>query len=621
MMTHQPQEITSPTEGIDSEKLKRERAEGKKALAELTRPIAAHLMAARILAALSSFLAIGPYFALVALGDVLITAYDSGESIDSARVWFIINVLVGTFGARLLITAVALGITHFADARLALHIRQRTIQRVGQAPLGWFTATNAGKLRKSLHDDIAQIHTLIAHQPVDVTQAVITPIALVVYAFVIDWRLGLLTVASLPIYVIAMVWTMKDMAEKTIEMDHHLSRVSATMVEFFTGITVVKAFGTVGKAHGRYQAAADDFSRFYIAWVTPLLRGSALGNAAIAIPVILLINLAGGAMMVNAGWVSVAEVLGGTLIALVVPNSVEVLGGMSWSYQLAGAAALRVITALDTPTVDTSKSGRDAGENSVHPIDATVVYQDVSFSYGDTLAVDQVSMTLRPGTVTALVGPSGSGKSTLAMLLARFNDPDSGSITLGGVDLRRIPPSELYRHVAFVLQDPQLLGISIRDNIALARPDATDEQVREAARKAHILDTIEALPQGFDTIYGQEHGLSGGQAQRIAIARAVLLDAPVLILDEATAFADPESEAEIQQALTDLVRGRTVLVIAHRPESIIGVDHIVIVNRGAVVAQGTHEQLLEQPIYRQLWRGTHGGADTLTTTAVLKESE
>ena len=617
MMTHQSQEITSPTDGIDSEKLKRERAEGKKALAELTRPIAAHLMVARVLAALSSFLAIGPYFALVALGDVLITAYDSGEPIDAARVWFIINVLVGTFGFRLLITAVALGITHFADARLALHIRQRTIQRVGQAPLGWFTATNAGKLRKSLHDDIAQIHTLIAHQPVDVTQAVITPIALVVYAFVIDWRLGLLTVASLPIYVVAMAWTMKDMSEKTIEMDHHLSRVSATMVEFFTGITVVKAFGTVGKAHGRYQAAADDFSRFYLAWVTPLLRGSALGNAAIAIPVILLINLAGGAAMVNAGWVSVPEVLGGALIALVVPSSVEVLGGMSWAYQLAGAAALRVITALDTPTVDTSKSGEDS---SAYPVDATVVYDNVSFSYGDTLAVDQVSMTLRPGTVTALVGPSGSGKSTLAMLLARFNDPDSGAIALGGVGLRQIPPSELYRHVAFVLQDPQLLGISIRDNIALAKPDATDEQVREAARKAHILDTIEALPQGFDTIYGQEHGLSGGQAQRIAIARAVLLDAPVLILDEATAFADPESEAEIQQALTDLVQGRTVLVIAHRPESIIGVDHIVIVNRGAVVAQGSHEQLLGQPLYSQLWHGTHGGTGTLTTT-VSKESE
>ncbi len=617
MMTHQSQEITSPTDGIDSEKLKRERAEGKKALAELTRPIAAHLMVARVLAALSSFLAIGPYFALVALGDVLIAAYDSGEPIDAARVWFIINVLVGTFGFRLLITAVALGITHFADARLALHIRQRTIQRVGQAPLGWFTATNAGKLRKSLHDDIAQIHTLIAHQPVDVTQAVITPIALVVYAFVIDWRLGLLTVASLPIYVVAMAWTMKDMSEKTIEMDHHLSRVSATMVEFFTGITVVKAFGTVGKAHGRYQAAADDFSRFYLAWVTPLLRGSALGNAAIAIPVILLINLAGGAAMVNVGWVSVPEVLGGALIALVVPSSVEVLGGMSWAYQLAGAAALRVITALDTPTVDTSKSGEDS---SAYPVDATVVYDNVSFSYGDTLAVDQVSMTLRPGTVTALVGPSGSGKSTLAMLLARFNDPDSGAITLGGVGLRQIPPSKLYRHVAFVLQDPQLLGISIRDNIALAKPDATDEQVREAARKAHILDTIEALPQGFDTIYGQEHGLSGGQAQRIAIARAVLLDAPVLILDEATAFADPESEAEIQQALTDLVQGRTVLVIAHRPESIIGVDHIVIVNRGAVVAQGSHEQLLGQPLYSQLWHGTHGGTGTLTTT-VSKESE
>lgn len=586
---------------IDSEKLKQERVEGKKALKQLTQPIAVPLIVARILAVVSSFLAVGPYFALVALGEVLFAAYDSGQPVDTARVWFIINVLIATFGARLLVIAVALGITHFADAKLSSYIRQRTIHRVGQAPLGWFTATNAGNLRKAIHDDIAQIHTLIAHQPVDVTQAVITPLALVAYAFTIDWRLGLLTIASLPLYIIAMAWTMKDMTAKTIEMDHHLSRVSATMVEFYTGITVVKAFGTVGKAHSRYQDAADDFSRFYLAWVTPLLRGSALGSAAIAIPVILLINLAGGAAMVSAGWVSPVEVLGGTLIALMVPSSIEVLGGMSWAYQLAGAAALRVTKALDTPTVDTSQSSAAVIDSK----DLTVEYKDVSFSYGDTLAVDRVNMTLRPNTVTALVGPSGSGKSTLAMLLARFNDPDSGTITLGGVDLRQIPPAELYQHVAFVLQDPQLLRVSIRDNIALAKPTATDAEVREAAQKAQILDTIEALPQGFNTIYGQDHGLSGGQAQRIAIARAILLDAPVLILDEATAFADPESEAEIQKALTDLVRGRTVLVIAHRPESIIGVDQIVIVDRGRVVAHGTHEQLLKQPLYEKLWQQAH----------------
>ena len=222
------------------------------------------------------------------------------------------------------------------------------------------------------------------------------------------------------------------------------------------------------------------------------------------------------------------------------------------------------------------------------PASDEVRFENVSYSYGDTLAADDVTLTLPAGSVTALIGPSGSGKSTLATMVARFQDPDAGRVTLGGVDLRRIPTAELYRRVAFVLQDPQLMRMSIRENIALARPDASEQEIREAAAAARIADEIEALDQGYDTVVGIDTELSGGQKQRVAIARALLADAPVLILEEATAFTDPESEAEIQAALTRLARGRTVLVIAHRPASIIDADQIVVLDRGRVVAQGTH---------------------------------
>lgn len=576
------------------EDLKKERQQGKQALTQLLHPVAWRLRAGKALAVVAGILAIAPYVALVRIGDLLLSAYNSGSAVDSTAVWDNVFLLINAFALRLAVIGVALGITHFADVKISTMIRQMMLTRLAQAPLGWFSTTNAGKIRKAVHDDITQIHTLIAHQPVDVIQAIVAPCALVAFAFSIDWRLGLLTIASLPFYVGISMWMMRDMGEKTVEMDLYLTRVSSTMVEFFTGISVVKAFGTVGKAHQRYQEAADNFSAFYLAWVTPMLRGSSMAAASIAIPVLLAINLGGGALMVGAGWVSPVEVLATTLIALMVPSSIEVLSGMVWAYQIAGAAALRVTTALKTPILPQSDSPCDMSGHRV-------VFDSVSFSYGDVQAARDVSFTLEENTVTALVGLSGSGKSTIATLLARFNDPDSGRITIGGVDVKSMPTQQLYRLVAFVMQDPQLCRISVRDNIALGRPDAPFEQVVEAARKAQIYDAIVALPQGFDTVVGEQTNFSSGQAQRIAIARALLIDAPILILDEATAFADPESESEIQKALTALVQQRTVLVIAHRPESIIGVDQIIILHDGQVQAVGRHEDMTTQPVYQQLW--------------------
>ncbi len=575
----------------------------------------------QVLVLLSGILAVAPYIALVRLGDILLDAYNAGAAPDPQRVRTVVMMLISAYSTRLLLYMVALLITHMADLSLRDQMRRDIVQRISRAPLAWFTASTSGRIRKAVQDDTTTVHTVIAHGPVEQLNAIVTPLALVACAFWIDWRLALLALSTLLLYVLTYSFSMRGMNEKTVEMDRKLAAVSSTMVEFVSGIGVVKAFGRVGRAHAAYLNAADDFSDFYRAWAMPLVTMTCLSFTWVSVPVLLLVNLGGGALLISAGLVTLPEVLATTLIALVLPGALLTIASISWSYQMAGAAALRLCEVIDTPVLPTPEAPR-------RPERAHVEIDRVSFSYGDTLAVDEASLTLEPGTVTALLGPSGSGKSTLATLIARFADPDSGAVRVGGVDLRDMDEETLYSTVSFVLQDAQLLGATVRENIALGRPDADLEQVRDAARVAHVDEEIMALPDGYDTVLGRDTALSGGQEQRIAIARAVLLDTPVLLLDEATAMADPESEAEIQEALSALVAGRTVLVIAHRPAAVRGAHRIAVMERGRVVAAGSHEELLDEPHYRALLRQSGaldddapgGGADTAREADVLRSS-
>ena len=565
---------------------------GQKAFKELTAPIRGSMALAQLLGVLYGALAVAPYVILVQLGEVLLAAARSGVSPDRAEVINLLMWLIGAFGMRYGIYFVALSVTHFADVRFGHLVRMRMVKVLASAPLAWFTSTNSGAVRKAIQDDTHDVHTVIAHAPVESAAAVSAPLSLLIYSFIIYWRLGLLSIATLPIYALINAWMMRDMGEKTAEMDRYLTRVSATMVEFVSGISVVKAFGTVGRAHERFSHAAEDFARFYVAWCGPLLKGSALGQAAVSPSMILLISTAGGSALAATGIVSPVQVITCALIALVIPAAIEVLGSTVWSYQIAGAAALRIVDLLSVAPL--------SADGSEEPAGADVEVDKVSFSYGSTRALDEVSLAVPEGTVTALIGPSGSGKSTLATLVARFADPDQGSVRIGGVDVRAIAPDVLYRHVSFVLQDPQLLDISVRENIALGRTDAKDEAIWAAATAARIDDYVRSLPRGLDSVIGEDAHPSGGQAQRIAIARALLVDAPILVLDEATAFTDPEAEAEIQAALTRLVQGKTVLVIAHRAASIIGVDQIAILEAGRLIARGTPDELADHPYLREL---------------------
>lgn len=565
---------------------------GQRAFKELTAPIRGSMMLSRVLGLLYGALAVAPYVILVQLGEVLLDAARSGVAPDRAEVMTLLMWLTGAFGVRYGIYAVALTVTHFADVRFGHIVRSRMVKVLSGAPLAWFTSTNSGAVRKAIQDDTHDVHTVIAHAPVESVAAVSAPASLLIYAFVVDWRLGLLSIATLPVYGLLYAWMMRGMGEKTAEMDRHLMRVSSTMVEFVSGISVVKAFGTVGRSHERFIRAAEDFSRFYVDWCGPLMKGSALGQATVSPSLILLISTAGGSALAATGIVSPVQVITCALIALVIPAAIEVLGTTTWAYQIAGAAALRIVNLL---SVDPLPAG-----GSAEPQRADIEIDGVSFSYGATLALDDVSLTIPEGSVTALVGSSGSGKSTLATLVARFADPDRGSVRIGGIDVRDIDPVLLYRHVSFVLQDPQLLDISIRDNIALAVPGVSDDAVWAAAGAARIDDYVRSLPRGLDTVIGEDAHPSGGQAQRIAIARALLVDAPILVLDEATAFTDPEAEADIQAALTRLVQGKTVLVIAHRAASIAGVDQIAILEAGRLIALGTPDQLADHQYMRRM---------------------
>lgn len=569
------------------------RKAGSAALGRLMKPVRRRLLIARLVTLASCCMALAPYVALTRIGRLLLA---DGPT-DEAAIAHAVSLLLCAVGTQVGLYFLALLIAHRADIVLRDRIQRDMIDTLATAPLAWYSASTSGRIRKAIQDDAAAIHSLIAHAPVDQTAVIVTPVVLVGYSFTIDWRLGLLSFVTFPVFLAGQAYCMRDMGPKTAQMDDKLADLSSATVELVDGIHVVKNFGRTGRAHRRFTDACRAFADFYWDWCGPLMRVSSLSMGFISVAVLMGIMLGGGLTMAHLGWVGVPEVLVCSLIALVVPRAIMVSASMGWAYQQAGNAALHLLEVLDIERVDYPDPGDIPDGNDV-------VFDDVSYSYrvGEvaTPALKGVSLRLEEGTVTALVGPSGSGKSTLATMLARFRDPDQGAIRIGGVDLRRMGERELYRRVAFVLQNPYLQRVSVRDAIALARPDADIDTIREAAAAARIIDDIDALPNGFDTIIGGDTDFSGGQKQRIAIARALVADAPILVLDEATAGTDPDCEADIQAALAELVRDRTVLVIAHHAEAIRGVDKIVIMEDGHIVAAGGLQDVADHPYWVSL---------------------
>ena len=566
---------------------------GPSQIGRLLAPVRGALIFACVLQAIGAVAGVVPFIAVAELGQVLL----ADGPLDSARAWTIAWIGTGALVVRLFFLMAAAGVTHVADVDFRLTLRRRMAERLGQVPLGWFTERNAGLVKKALQDDVVALHELVGHGYINLVSAVVTPLVAMAYLLWIDWRLTLVVLAPLVLGVVSLYGLqMRGYGEKMAAYDEALGKVNAASVEFVQGIAVVKTFGQTHKAYGRFLEETQRFIDFFWQWVRGLLRLSAASEVVLSPLFSLVVVLAAGTWFVAAGWMAPVDVLPFALLGLSFAAPLLVIGYSQTGMMLSKQAAERIAALLDTPVLPDRTTGR-------MPEGSRVVYERVSFSYdGRTDVLSGIDLVLEPGSVTALVGPSGSGKTTLARLLPRFWDPSAGRITLGGVPLDELPTSELYRQVGFVFQDVQLLRTTIRENIALARPDAPLEEVEAAARAAQIHERIVALPRGYDSVAGQDARLSGGEAQRVSIARAILADAPILVLDEATAFADPESEAAIQDALSELVRGRTLLVIAHRLHTITAADQICVVDHGRIVQRGRHAELLAQGgIYARLW--------------------
>lgn len=563
-------------------------------VAVLLRPHLPGFTAVVVLQVIGALAGLAPLLAVVELGRILL----SPEPIDTDRVRLVVVAgAVGLF-VRLLFTGASSGIGHVLDDRVQLSLRRELAERLGRAPIGWFSRRRTGELAKVVGEDVGAVHPFIAHTPGELVSAFVVPVVSLIYLCTVDWRLTLITLVPvlLAVLLVPLMTTPARLREQE-QFDEAMGRISDAVVEFVQGIAVVKAFGEAGRAHRRFRAAADEFADIFLRMVSGLAAVAAAMQVVLSPPFVLLIVLAGGSALISAGSMAPADLLPFLLLGLGLTAPVAALGHGFDDIQAARRAVGRIGDILAVPALPEPA-------HPVAPGGHRVQFRDVRFGYhADREVLRGIDLVLEPGTVTAIVGPSGSGKSTLVQLLPRFFDPAHGSIELGGVDLRAIGSRELHRTVSFVFQDVRLLRASIADNIALAVPHAELDDIVRAARAAHIHDRILELPRGYDTVPGDEVKLSGGEAQRISIARALLADTPVLVLDEATAFADPHTELAVRRAMATLRGDRTTLVIAHRLETIADADTVVVLEDGVIVEQASPAELLAgNGKFAALWR-------------------
>ena len=536
-----------------------------------------------VLSAVSALVALVPFvYIWKILRDVLNAAPDYAQAVNIPHYgWMAVLFAVLAY----LIYIAALMCSHLSAFRVATNLRLEVSEHLATLPLGFTETFGSGKLRKIIHESTGAAETFLAHQLPDKYNAMATPIGLLVLLLVFDWRLGLLSLVPVALgFVIMSAMTGRRMADKMRQYGNALESMSNEAVEYVRGIPVVKTFGQSVFSFKKFKATIDEYEKWVIAYTKELRMPMMLYTA--AINGVFAFLIVGGLLFTRNGVTSefLLNLLFYIIITPVISLTLTRIMYMSENELVVADALARVDSVLDAEPVPENDHPR-------HPKDASVSLKDVHFSYdGKTDVIKGVSLKIQPGQMVAFVGPSGGGKSTLANLICRFFDVQSGSVRVGGADVRDIPKEELMDTISFVFQNSRLLKGSILDNVRLGRAQATEAEVLAALKAAQCMDIVEKFPEGIHTVIGTKGVyLSGGEQQRIAIARAMLKNAPILILDEATAFADPDNEAKVQAAFAQLAKGKTVLMIAHRLSTVASADCIYVVQDGQIAESGTKD--------------------------------
>lgn len=578
---------------------KAKKKEGISRLMELAETKKAGLTAACMLSVLSSVFRIIPYFTIYSILRKMISCYSAGSRFTFGSVRTLVIVTAAS--------AVLYGISAYASAMLShgaaydilYELRMKLMEKMGRISSGYYTSNTQGSIKKLLIEDVEQIEGFIAHSMSEVAAAIATPLMTIIVLFIVDWRLTL--VSLLPIIcsfiILAMALKKPDGAKHQKNMADCKAKMEGTIIEYIHGMSVIKIFGGTKNAFKRYETDMNAFTKSVHDTAYYNANGMGLYYAFFGAQVLFLLPAA--VIMLNSAS-SYSEVLPKVLFFLVVCSGMkeplENMMNVSIDSTKINVGMKRIDELLEEPEIALVGAGRSLTQFDIE-------FDEVSFAYpGSGInACDGVSFNLPQGSCNALVGPSGGGKSTIAQLLLHFYEVGSGSIKIGGVDIKEVTHAELVKNIAYVFQDAFIFNDTIENNIRMGNERATIEDVKAAARAANIADTIEALPDGYSTVVSDSTGLSGGEKQRIAIARAILKNAPIVVLDEATAYADAENEAKIQDAFSKLSKGKTVIMIAHRLKTIQNADNILVMDKGRLEAAGRHDALMESCVlYRDM---------------------